>query len=65
MNLSFNSIKHPPLSDACLYQGDAFVRPFLALIYEFDDHVKDDFDDRGDCLFCETAPTQFVKETLK
>jgi hypothetical protein len=44
-----------------LYEGDAVVRPFLALIFEFDDRARQDFDDHGDCQFREIAPVPFLK----
>ena len=44
-----------------VHKGDAVVRPFLALVYEFTDRVKQDFDDHGDCLFCEITPVRFAK----
>jgi hypothetical protein len=44
--------------------GDAVMRPFLALVYEFNERVKQDFEDHGDCLFCEIAPTPLVKAAV-
>jgi hypothetical protein len=47
-----------------VYDGDAVVRSFMALVFEFDDRVKRDFEDRGDCLFCEIAPQPLVRAAV-